>query len=259
MKIIFFLSFLIFAVPALAQTPVSIETELLGHLADVSKYGNYGETSDDEKQEAANTAIEEKLKKYGTRSDVLRYGFPKLKDEMSIVTSKDGKLRIYSWDLQTGGTMHDYANVFQFQGKSGKVHAWTEDRGEDFGAGVFYHDLFQVSGKAGLVYLPVSTFVGSTSLAGQTIKTMRIVGDKLVHDAKLIKTSGGLQNSIGFGYDFFSVVDRPERPIKLFTFNDTKKEFKFPVVIEDEKTPQGRVTNKFITYRFNGTNFVKVS
>ena len=54
-------------------------------------------------------------------------------------------------------------------------------------------------------------------------------------------------------------IDREERPVKLFTFNETRKEFKFPIVIEDEETPQGRVTNKFITYRFNGTHFVRLN
>ena len=72
------------------------------------------------------------------------------------------------------------------------------------------------------------------------------------------RTPSGLTNDISFAYDFFSVVDRPERPIKLFTFNETRKEFKFPIVIEDEEAPQGRVTDKFITYRFDGTYFVKV-
>lgn len=258
MKIILFFSILLLAVPIFAQTPAVIEGELLADLADVSKYGSYGGTSDYDKLAAANNAIDEKLKKYGNRLDVLKYGFPKLNGKIYVVTSKDGKFRIYSWDMQSGGTMHDFASVFQFQGKSGKVLTWT-DEDEDESAGSFYTQIFQVTSNSGPIYLANSNFIGSTSLHGQSIKTMRINGDALDRDPKLIKTSSGLQNSIGFGYDFFSVVDRAERPIKLFTFNETRKEFKFPVVIEDEKTPQGRVTNKFITYRFNGTHFVKIN
>lgn len=249
---------LFFLIPVSAQTPVAIETELLGHLADISKFGNYGGETNDEKLSAANAGLEQKLKIYGTRLDVLKYGFPKLKDEMYVATSKDGKLRIYSWDMQTGGTMHDFASVFQFQGKSGKVFTWT-DEDEDESAGSFYTQIFQVASKSGPVYLVNSNFIGSTSLHGQSIKTLRIDGDVLDRDAKLIKTGNGLQDSVSFGYDFFSVVDRPERPIKLFTFDEARKEFKFPVVIEDEKKPQGRVTNKLITYRFNGTHFVKIN
>ena len=32
-----------------------------------------------------------------------------------------------------------------------------------------------------------------------------------------------------------------------------------PEGIESEKFPNGEVTNKFISYKFNGTNFVKVN
>jgi hypothetical protein len=135
---------------------------------------------------------------------------------------------------------------------------WAENE-EDESAGSFYPEIFQVASKNGPIYLATSTFIGSTSMHGQSIKTIKINGDDLDLTAKLIRTTSGPANSVGFGYDFFSVVDRKERPIKLFTFNEARKEFKFPIVIEDEETPQGRVTNKFITYRFNGTHFVKAS
>ena len=44
---------------------------------------------------------------------------------------------------------------------------------------------------------------------------------------------------------------------RLFKFDEAKRSFTFPIVIEDEKTPRGRITNKLITYRFNGSYFVK--
>ena len=240
-----------------SQTPGVIERRILGHLDNISKFGNYGDGYDENKIYAENRALKELLVKYGRRSDVLRYAFPKLKGKMQITTSRDGRLRIYSWDEETGGTMHDHDSVFQYRGNSGRVLTWasaTED--EDIGAG-FFHDIFQVGTSKGPVYLAVSTFIGSTSLAAQTLEVMKIVGDKLDRSAKLIRTTKGLTNAIDFQYDFFSVVDRPERPVKLFKFDEARRSFSFPVVIEDEKTPQGRVTNKLITYRFNGSYFVK--
>ena len=104
----------------------------------------------------------------------------------------------------------------------------------------------------------MSTFIGSTSLAGQTLKAFRINGEKLDTDTKVIKTATGIKNSVGFAFDFFTVADHPERPVRLFSYNETNKSFRFPVVIEDKRTPQGRVTSKFITYRFDGKYFVKV-
>jgi hypothetical protein len=178
---------------------------------------------------------------------------------MYIATSKDGRVRIYSWDMLDGGTMHDFDCVYQFQGSSGKVFTWTQPETAEGDPGSFYTDVFQLDATDGAIYLPVSTFVGTTSLAGQSISVVRIDGDKLVPDAKLIKTGSGLNNSISFSYDFFSVVDRPDRPIKLFTWDAAKQSFRFPIVIEDKKTPQGRVTDKFITYKFDGKYFVKIS
>jgi hypothetical protein len=112
---------------------------------------------------------------------------------------------------------------------------------------------------AGPIYLTVSTAMGSTIINSQLIEAFQIEGDKLIDKANVIKTASGVTNSIGFVYDFFSVVDRPERPVKLVTWNAADKSFRFPVVIEDDMHPDGRVTNKFITYRFNGKYFVKVS
>jgi hypothetical protein len=241
-----------------AQTLMAIEREMVMRLDNISKYGTYAGNFDEDKIYAENEQFKAKLLSYGRRADVLRYSFPKLKEKMQVTTSRDGNLRIYSWDEETGGTMHDHDSVFQYRGRSGKIFSWAEksDR-ED--AGGFYHEIFQLDTPAGRVYLGVSTFIGSTSYVGQSIKVFKIEDDKLDPNVKLIRTGSGLQNTISFAFDFFSVVDRPERPLKLFKFDTASRTFAFPVVIEDEKTPQGRVTDKLIRYRFDGKYFVKVS
>ena len=246
------------AVATLAQTAAAIETKLKARLANIEKWSNYGPNSDYEKLERENDLLKKDLLAYGKLPATITYRFPRLKDDMYIVTSRDGRLRIYSWDMQTGGTMHDFESVYQYRGKSGKIYTWSGTSEEDSG-GVFYHDIFQVDSKSGPIYLAVSTFIGSSSLSGASINAITIDGERLDHEAKLIRTGSGLQNSVNFGYDFFTVVDRPERPVKLFKFDAASGTFSFPVVIEDDKTPQGRVTNKLIRYRFDGTHFVKVS
>lgn len=248
------------ALTTFAQTPTQIEKSLLTSLDDVAKYGNYTGSWDDAKSEKANKQIKDTLIRNGKRADILKYAFKKLKERMFVATSADGKLRVYSWDTEIGGTMHDYASVYQYRGKSGKVYAWSDyGEGEYEGGGAFTTEIFDVPTRTGTIYLLTSTFIGSTSLNGQSISSMKIDGERLDQKVRLIKTASGLTNNVGFEYDFFSVVDRPERPIKLFKFNAAKKEFSFPVVIEDKKTPQGRVTDKMITYRFNGKHFVKVN
>lgn len=253
------LLFLLLASSISAQTPAAIEKELLGYLDAMSKSGTYSGEYNDEKLNAASASLKQKLVRYAARADVLKYLFPKLKETMFIATSKDGKFRIYSWDLESGGTMHDYDRVIQYTGANGKVKAWSDGEGEFDGGGAFYTDVYQIASARGPIYLLASTSRASSSLTGATLRAMRVVGNDLDTAAKVIKTASGVTNDVSFAYDFFSVVDRPERPIRLFTFNEARKEFRFPIVIEDEKTPQGRVTERFITYRFNGTYFVKVS
>lgn len=259
--LLFILILLIASSVGMSQSVLKIEDELLTHLDKLEKASNYGGTRDQDVLCIENKTIRNLLVKYGRRADVLAYEFPRLKNKIRITTSKDYKLRSFSWDTQRGGSMHDYITVFQFRDGRGKVRSWGAPYSEDisdYGAGSFVHDIFQTDTLSGRLYLVVSTFIGSTSLASQSISTFRINGPKLDGSVKVLKTKAGITDSISFEYDFFSVVDRPERPIKLFIYDDKAKSFRFPVVIADDKTPQGRVTDKFITYKFNGKYFVKV-
>ncbi|MFL6373850.1 MAG: hypothetical protein ACJ73D_04200 [Pyrinomonadaceae bacterium] len=240
---------------AIGQTPAAIETTLSTALDNSAKYGSYGGASDADKLAKNIALIEETMKKNATRSDILHYSFPKLKDKMYIATSRDGRFRIYSWDLEDGGSMHNFENLFQYMGRSGKVNMSMP--GPDDGGGFYYTDIFQTDGPSGPIYIVASTSIGSHITATQAIETYTIDGDKLDDKAKFIKTTKGLTNSITFAYDPFSVMSyQPER---LVLWNAATKSFRFPVVIEDEKDQNGRVTKKYITYKFNGKYFVKVS
>ncbi len=261
LTIFLILSILTFGSVSSSQTLAGVEKELIGHIDKLEKASNYGGSADYAVLEAENEAMQKALLKYGIRADVLRYAFPKLAKKIFITTSRDRKLRAYSWDTNEGGTMHDYVTVFQFQGANGKANVWSESYSQDMedrGAGTFVTQIFQTDMTHQPIYLVVDTFIGSTSLSAQGIQAFRIKGNKLDREVKVIKTDEGITDSIRFEYDFFSVVDHPERPIKLFYFDEAKRSFRFPVVIEDAKTPQGRVTNRFITYHFNGKYFVKV-
>jgi hypothetical protein len=250
-----FLLLLLTALSSAAQSPAAVEKDLLYALKQISDHGTYAGDYDEEKLDKANDALRDILVRNGRRLDILQYAFPGLKDEMDVATSKDGKLRIYSWDLQTGGTMHDYASVFQCQGNSGAVYSWIPKDDDESGGG-YYTQIFQVSSKSGPVYLATSTSVAEGRLRSQSIQVVKINGDNLDTAAKLIRTKSGLQNSVGFAYDPSSLGDRSER---LILFDAVKQTFRFPVVIEDSEYENGRVTNRFITYRFDGQYFVKVS
>ena len=255
MKILPLIIILTAALIAAAQSPSEVERKILAQLDNIDKYSTYLGEYDETKIDQANKALQETLMRNGKRLDILRYAFPKLKDKMYVATSADAKLRIYSWDLGTGGTMHDIENVYQFQGKSGNVNTWMETGNEESGGGGYCSQIFQVNSQDGPIYFAVSTFVAQGTLHGQSINAIRINGEVIDVKAKAIRTGSGLVNSIDFAYDPASLGERSEM---LVRFDSAKQEFRFPIVVEDKTYENGRVTNRFITYRFNGQYFVKI-
>lgn len=247
----------IFSASVFGQTPETLEKELVGLYGKIADNSSYKSNPSYDLLEKANSDFKQKILQYTKNAATLKYKFEKLGEEISIETSEDGKFRVYSWDRLDGGTMHFFETVYQFQGADGKVYSSSRDLDEG-DSGSFVHDIFTVDSKSGKIYLVCTTSIGSTQDSYQNLRLFKITGNTLNENVKLIKTKSGLTDSIGFGYNFFSVVDRPERPIKLIIFDSNSKTFKIPVVIEDQKFPNGRVTDKFIKYKFNGTYFVKV-
>ena len=244
------------ALSALAQSDTQIERELVAGIKDLQAYTIYGGNYDEEKLTKAQQVFEQKLVKYTAMPSTLKYSFAELGELLTIASSADGRFRIYSWDMQDGGTMHRFGRVFQFAGVDGKVHSMTEKLPpESMGRG-YATDIFAVNTKDGPVYIVASTVVASSRNFMQSAELYRIRGTVLDDKVKLIHTSSGMTNSLRFEYDNFSVMDRKDRE-KLILFDDKTGTLRIPVVIKDEEYPDGRVTDKFIGYRFNGKYFEK--
>ena len=246
-----------------AQTAAQIERDLLAKIKKIDKASAYTSTQrDDDLLEKVNTDFKASLLKYTKLAPTLRYSFPQLSKEVDIVTSADKKFRVYTWDRQDGGTMHFYETVYQYLGDKGKVFSRgipaSKNEDENGDPHAFAIDIFSLDTKSGPVYMLLSSSVLSTSEATQQIDLFRIKGNLLDNRVKLIKTKSGLTNTLGFEFDFFSVVDRPQRPLRLISYNAATKTIKLPIVIVDKKYQYGRVTPRSITYKFNGTYFVKV-
>jgi hypothetical protein len=260
MKILTAAIFLLLSViPIFGQGNAQIEKELISALKAIQKYSNYGGANDGTKLSQANADFEKKLLKYTRTPSTLTYKFAALNKLMFNATSDDGNLRIYSWDMEDGGTMHDYSRIYQYKGTDGKVYSKSDATGEEGDMGSFVTDIFTLDTKSGKIYIVCSTSVGSTMDHYQSADLYRIAGGVINNNAKLIKTKSGLTNTLGFEYNAFSVIDREERPIRLISFDKKTKTLKIPVVVEDEEFPNGKVTDKFISYRFDGAYFVKVN
>ncbi len=257
-KIIFLSLFLsLFFISAFAQTPQKMEMELVQNVDELQKYSSYSGNYDEKLTPQAQEKLRNNLLKYSKNPATLKYSFPILQKRIFIASSPDGKFRVYSWNTEDGGTMRNYEALFQFQDSTGKIFSELRQGEVEFGS--FIAKIHDVKTKTGKVYLAISTAIGSTQDHVQSVNAYKIKGKQLDESFKIFKTQSGLTNSIGFAYNFFSVVDRKERPILLITFDARTNLLKIPIVIENEKFPNGEVTNKFINYKFNGTYFVKVN
>jgi hypothetical protein len=180
----------------------------------------------------------------------LPYPFKKLIDSnyCLVETSSDGKFRVYSWDTWTGGTMHFFKQIYQWKYQR---RVFTEVPGHDEGdAGTFCSQIYTVGIKNKIYYLVVSNRIYSTKDASQSISAFTIDEGKLIDTIKLFKTKTTRLSNIDMEFDFFSVADKPERPLELITYDDKEKIIYIPVV-----GGNGQVTNRNILYQLKDNCF----
>lgn len=249
------------------QTCAEVDKQVASNLVTSFENSNYNISSTMEraigsKVDNANMAVKQLLTEYAQQADSMQCDFTESKEQgLMILNSDDNKFRVYSWDINTGGTMHNYAGFYQFINSDGNMQTQGMRLGSvDEPLHQFPNALFtaNLDGEMGeqIYYLLASTGVYSTMDKSQSLQVLAIENKKVIHP-EIIKTST-LTSSLGFAYDFFSVANRPERPIQLFEYDDKSKIIRFPVVVEDPEFPSGKVTDKKIKYRFDGQYFQRV-
>ena len=247
-KTILILSIFAFVASGCGQAKKPTNEEIETNL--VKSYKNILSASEDwDKLDAANKVFKEKLVNYtSSYLSTLTFGFNSLKTMIDIVTSDDGLFRIYSWDTQQGGTMRDFENVFQYQ-FNGEVYDMVSNTGDGV-FNPFYSEIFTLKANGNTYYLAINNHILSSKDVMQSIKAFTIEGCTLNENVKLFKTKTQLLNEINVGFDFFSVVDRPERPFRLIKYDPKNKIVYIPIVFGN-----GKVTDKYILYQFNGEYF----
>jgi hypothetical protein len=206
--------------------------------------------------EKANDLFSKKLAWYTNKyAFTINYPFKSFAGprNVNIVTSTDGLFRIYSWDTETGGTMHDFENVLQY--KSGNVVHSIRDRD----TATVYHDtyyyhyshLYTVKASGKTYYLGVYYGIFSSKDRELGIKAFSIENGKINDKVKLFKTPSGMNNIISCDYDLFTTTDKIGEPDILF--DPVKKIIGIPVIVDNDA-----VTKRHIWYRFNGQYFERV-
>ena len=246
-----------FTFSAFGQTLLSVETDLVTKYQRIdywSKHSSEENVARVDSLEKSNQAFQTALLRYTSSYPAsLTSAFKALQAEgVTIASSGDGLLRIYSWDTQTGGTMHFFANVYQYKAGS-TVYSTVLPASEEGDPGVWYSKIYRLPYQEKPIYLAIEHAIFSSKDCYEGIKAFRITNRSLNDTVKIIRTKSGIKNVLGFAYNFFSVMDRKERPVELIAYNGAQKAIRIPVVSED-----GTVTAKPLVYQFTGQYFERV-
>lgn len=235
-----------------------IDDELYNSYKKIKAYRFDSDTIAWDALEIENKLFKDKIENYTSKySSTLTYNFPLLKENnIHIVSSEDKLFRIYSWNTWQGGTMDDFQVIYQYK-SDGKIYSKNPN---NFGIPEndyyipFFSIIYTLKTNTKTYYLAVYNGSYSSKDVSQSIKVFSIENNQLNEEVKIIKTQSGLTNAIDVYFDFFSVVDRPERPLELIKYDSDKKIIYIPIVLEN-----GKVTKRFITYKFNGEYFERIN
>ncbi|WP_374949042.1 hypothetical protein [Mucilaginibacter sp.] len=249
---------------AFAQSPKAIEANLLKSFKRIDYWSHHPNENPliiGDSLEAANNAFGENLKAYSIKyPGTINQTFTSLtKENLDIVTSDDLKFRIFSWDTWTGGTMHFFFNVLQY--RVGEKTFAEVIRGAEDNYVPFYKRLYTFKAAGKTYYLATYGTIFSTKDVGEGIKVFAIENGKLNKAVNLIRTKSGLHNKLYYDYDFSTIADweitgkvSDWKDVPAISFDITTNSIYLPVI-----TDKGRATGKFITYKFTGKYFEKVS
>lgn len=181
-------------------------------------------------------------------NNTLNYPFEKLQKEnaLKMATSADKKLRVYSWDNNLGGTMRFFNQIYQFNA-NGNITFNESQASNDSQA--YFSKIYTIQNKNNeSIYLVISNSILSSKYSVQHINAYKI-GTENLQNVAVFKTKTNTLDKISVEYDFFSVVDRPERPVELITYGNNI----LKIALVDDKQ---NVTSKNLIYEWNGDVFL---
>lgn len=212
----------------------------------LKEYKKFSETDDFDNKQSLSVKFSKEFKKFISENpETLAQDFNKLGSNLYIITSEDKKLRYYVWDTGLGGTMASFDQIIQYS-SNGKVK--TVYNKEQSDTPYFVSEIIKRIINNQTYYLVISNGIFSNKDQAQAVQALTIRNNKLIDTDKVFKTKTKILNKIKVDFDFFSVVDRPERPLKLIKFE--KDKLYIPIV--DEK---GVVSKKFLIYQLNNNYF----
>ncbi len=267
-KIFFSTSILFASITSFGQDLRAIESDLSIHLNKIGYWSEYSSSNDYSEKvnwvdslAKENNIFEEKLRFYTTNQPLtLICDFDSLKFlGLNIITSKDKRFRIYTWDTETGGTMHFYKNIYQYKSNDevfSKVIQAKDSATDQPDPGLFYRGIYSVMLDKKNIYLATGSSVLGSGYYYESIGGFTIDNEILNDTIGIIKIGPKLRNQMGYEVDLTSSANKGlDRNIKLaISFDEKEKTFSFP-----EKLKGGKITDQVITFKFNGLYFERLN
>jgi len=160
----------------------------------------------------------------------------------TLVASEDGKLRIYWWDTEKGGTMRKYAAFAQYH--DGKTFKNKMLSGKGYGC--YYMAVYSVKRKDDkMLYLVVSASTTGVDDIPEEIQAYTIENGELADTVQAFKTAKKSYNKIVIDYDWRSAYQQ-----KTIHLSESRDKVYIPVINDLN------YTGRFLVYVFDGNNYV---
>ncbi|MGN6566548.1 MAG: hypothetical protein ACTHJ0_01280 [Flavipsychrobacter sp.] len=259
-KYLFILLLAIYFIPiqSTGQSIPKIKTTISGYLDRIEYWGQHFDKDDADSLSKLNEGLLLYMKKVcKSNPATIKANFKDLdKKGLNVVSSEDGKLRIYCWYNNNAGTMRSYSSIAQYL-NNGKVNIEVlndAQKNDDpyQNIGYFFSDLRTIKTlDKKTVYLVETISILATLLYDQSVGTFIIDNGKLRQDYPFFKTKVKTIDQISFEVDWskpnrYNAKDEDGK-IKISTDNKT---LSIPII--NSFSPTG----KFLTYKFNGYKFV---
>ncbi len=225
-----------------AQNSDMIAVDLTKLFKKLPEYDFYNRQTD--LVDTVDSPINSKISFYIKTAPVaLAKAFPKLGAE----SSPDGVISILSWDNLTGGTQHNFTNLFLYKTNGRLNYINSDTLGQDGEYSHSYTRIYSLAVGDKSYYL--INYYGILDFREQMegIQIFSVEDGKLNDKVKLIKTPHGLTYKLRYRY---VVVDEVAGGMN---YNPKVQEITFPVVNKN-----AHLTGHSIVYKFMGQYFERV-
>jgi hypothetical protein len=203
----------------------------------------------------ANKEFGELMKCYAIQSpETISYQFADLATAgVKIVTSADGHLRMYSWDTKNRDRIRRVSHIIQYGGSTkGGAYFFPITYYSGYSNGNYYTNIYDFNVNGHSYYLTIFETSSSKTVIIQGLQVMDIIDNILNDNVPIIKDGDRNTSMLITAYNKSAKHDI--NPPPSIRFDDSTNTISVPTT-----NSKFEINGKFITYKFTGQYFEKVS